>query len=365
MTPDLAEYDPLDRAHQHDPYPFFRQAHESCPIHHHVLPEGERAPDTVHENPLLGRPVDHFYTVFGYEDVRDVLGNHEVFSSRQGPGPERLVAPNGTGVLLYADEPLHRLHRQIVNKAFTPRTVSQIEPRIREIVEGIVERLAPQGGAEMVREFAVAIPGQVFAEMFGVPPEDTAKFKRWADEIVSAFGGDPESQARSVETLQEVAVYFMAMFTERRPLPDPERRRGDAAVGEPHPATVPHAARRHVGGRLPDQGRRQGERHVRGRQPRPEDVLEPRRVRHPPRPQGPAQARGVRVRHPRLRRVRPRTRRTPDRDRDPAGPDRLLAVGSCSSTGTRWQPDRAHPRTAAHPLGGLKSSASTDYDVAV
>lgn len=219
MTPDLAdlsEYDPLNREHQLDPFPFFRQAYEACPVHHHVLPEADRAPDVVHENPLLGRPVDHFYTVFGFEDVREVLGNHELFSSRQGPGPERLVAPNGTGVLLYADEPLHRLHRQIVNKAFTPRTVSRIEPRIREIASGIMDELAPRGRADMVREFAVAIPGQIFAEMFGVPPEDTETFKRWADEIVSAFGGDPESQARSVQTLQEVAVYFMAMFTERR-----------------------------------------------------------------------------------------------------------------------------------------------------
>jgi hypothetical protein len=212
----MADWDPLDRAHQHDPYPWFRRGHAGCPVHHHVVPPERRRADQLHENPLLGRPVDEFWTVFGFDDVRRVLGDHEVFSSRQGPGPERLVAPNGTGVLLYADEPLHRLHRQIVNKAFTPRTVAVLEPRIREICVEIVDRLAPRGRAEIVREFAAAVPGQIFAEMFGVPPADTAQFKRWADEIVSAFGGEPEAQARSVETLQEVAGYFLAMFTERR-----------------------------------------------------------------------------------------------------------------------------------------------------
>jgi hypothetical protein len=185
-------------------------------VHHHVLPPSDRSELEVHQNPLLGRPAEHFYTVFGYEHVREVLGNHEVFSSTQGPGPERLVAPNGIGMLLYADEPHHRLHRQIVNKAFTPRTVSTIEPRIREIVDEIVDGFIADGRVEIVRNFAVAIPGTVFSELLGVPPADTPKFKRWADELVAAFGGDAASQARSVVAMQEIASYFLAEFTRRR-----------------------------------------------------------------------------------------------------------------------------------------------------
>jgi hypothetical protein len=212
----LADYDPLSRAHQHDPYPFFRRAHSGCPVHHHVVPEAERRDDDLHENPLLGRATDHFFTVFGYEQVRDLLGRHEVFSSTQGPGPERLIAPNGVSMLLYADEPHHRLHRQIVNKAFTPRTVSRIEPRIREIVNEIVDGFVDRGRVEVVRNFAVPIPGTVFSELLGVPPRDCDQFTRWADELVAAFGGDAQAQAQSVVAMREIATYFLAEFTRRR-----------------------------------------------------------------------------------------------------------------------------------------------------
>lgn len=221
----LADYDPMSVEHRHEPYGFFREAYAGCPVHHHMLSDVDQ--DAIHANPLVARKTDHFYTVFPYLLVRDVLSQHDLFSSAQGPGPERLQAPNGVGMLIYADEPHHRMQRGIINKAFTPRMVDKIEPRIRQIVTEIVDRFADQGHVESVTEFANVIPGTVFSELLGVPPQDVATFKRWADDIVSAFGGDKEAQERSYQSMGELAAYFIGIITERRtdlaegrPLPD-------------------------------------------------------------------------------------------------------------------------------------------------
>ncbi len=133
----LAGYDPMSRAAQNEPYDFFRAAYTGCPVHHHTLSDVDK--DLISGNPLVARQTDHFYTVFPYAEVREILADHETFSSAQGPGPERLTALNGVGMLLYADEPHHRMQRQIVNRAFTPRMVATIEPRIQEIITGIVD----------------------------------------------------------------------------------------------------------------------------------------------------------------------------------------------------------------------------------
>jgi cytochrome P450 len=210
----LADYDPMSRQHQQEPFDFFRAAYQRCPVHHHTLSDVDK--DVISGNPLVARQTDHFYTVFPYEHVRAILSDNELFSSAQGPGPERLAALNGVGMLLYADEPHHRMQRRIINKAFTPRMVVHIEPRIREIVTGIVDGFIDDGHVEVVRNFAIAIPGTVFTEMLGVPPKDGPMFKRWADEIVAAFGGDKEVQERSVGTLGQVAQYFIAIINERR-----------------------------------------------------------------------------------------------------------------------------------------------------
>jgi cytochrome P450 len=210
----LAGFDPMSPGVQAEPYGFFREAHARCPVHHHTLSAADVA--KISDNPLVAQPTTGFYSVFRYADVKSAAQNHELFSSATGPGPERLVAMNGVGMLVYADEPHHRLQRRIVNKVLSPRMVSMIEPRIREICHQLIDEIHADGRADMVAAFANALPGTVFSELLGVPPADRVQFKTWAEEIVAAFGGDPAAQARSVQTMGEVATYFFAIINSRR-----------------------------------------------------------------------------------------------------------------------------------------------------
>jgi cytochrome P450 len=207
-------YDALASEIQEDPYPYYRDFLSSCPVHHQVLDvvDSER----MSGNPMVARPTSDFYQIFGYEDVRNVLLQHETFSSAQGSGPERAVAPNGVGMLIYADPPHHTAQRRILNKALSPRRMARLEPRVQELASDLIDTFIADGTTDIVASFTDAIPGTFFGELLGVPAADRATFTEWAGLMLGAFGADPETQARSFKAMEELAAYFTAIFEERR-----------------------------------------------------------------------------------------------------------------------------------------------------
>jgi cytochrome P450 len=117
-------------------------------------------------------------------------------------------------VLLSADPPSHDEQRKLVSRAFTPRRVRDLEPRIREIAEDLVEGFVARGHCEFISEFAVGLPLRVIAESLGVPPEDMAMFKRWSDDLTAVIGNHQMS-ADQLRRMLSAFVEFFAYFTER------------------------------------------------------------------------------------------------------------------------------------------------------
>lgn len=141
-----------------DPYPSYRMLREHSPAVR--LGEGS-------------------WILTGFEAVYGALRDHATFSSRpiseQGPdvGPQL--------VLISDDPPRHTRLRGLVNRAFTPRRVSGLEPRIAAITEQLLEQLdaaAADGPVEAMRSLAVPLPVTVIAELLGVERERHADFKR-------------------------------------------------------------------------------------------------------------------------------------------------------------------------------------------
>ena len=214
VEPSLKGYDPTDPVVMADPYGFFDEAYQRCPVHYHRF-SAEQV-EKITGNPLVAEPTTGFYSLLRYDDVRGAAQDHGRLSSAAGPGPERLVALNGVGMLVYADEPHHRMQRRIINKALTPRMVAQIEPRIRQLCDELIDGFIADGRVDIVPTYGNAIPGTIFSELLGVPPADRERFKHWAEVIVAAFGGDPAAQQASVEVMGEIAVYFGGIIGERR-----------------------------------------------------------------------------------------------------------------------------------------------------
>jgi cytochrome P450 len=100
------------------------------------------------------------------------------------PGPLRALSRN----MLDVDEPDHRRLRTLVQKAFTPRVVEELRPRIETIAGALlddIERRAT-GTADLISAYAAPIPVTVIAELLGVEHADRRRFHRWSSDIVAA-----------------------------------------------------------------------------------------------------------------------------------------------------------------------------------
>ena len=161
-----------------------------------------------------------------YEDAEAVLLDDERFvrDPRLALPPERFAEfqANLLESIAFVDSHMlnrdgddHRRLRRLVSKAFTPRMIERLRPRIQEIADELIDRVAPDGAMELVSAFAFPLPITVIAELLGVPPADRDRFREWSDAFVSP-ALDPEELQRFVVSMEEFGAYLHALFAERR-----------------------------------------------------------------------------------------------------------------------------------------------------
>jgi cytochrome P450 len=120
--------------------------------------------------------------------------------------------------MLNRDGDTHRRLRRLVSKAFTPRMIELLRPRIQEIADGLIDDVATAGEMELVSEFAFPLPITVIAELLGVPAADRESFREWSGAVVSpAF--TPAGMERADALLGAFVEYLLALFIERRQVP--------------------------------------------------------------------------------------------------------------------------------------------------
>ena len=113
--------------------------------------------------------------------------------------------------MLNRDPPVHTRLRALIGKAFTPRRVEALRPRIAALCHELLDSLQPQGSMEMISAFAFPLPITVIAEMLGVPREDHVRFREWVTAIFTpAVGGDFEPLRRAAKELHLYLVDFLA-----------------------------------------------------------------------------------------------------------------------------------------------------------
>ena len=117
-----------------------------------------------------------FWAVTKYEDLRFVSKRPDLFSSamhgctRQDLEGDALAQMRM--IIIGMDPPEHRLNRDIVSKAFTPRMISRIEPLLRRETQRVLGEIGPRGECEFVHDFAARIPMWSISELMGVPESD-------------------------------------------------------------------------------------------------------------------------------------------------------------------------------------------------
>jgi cytochrome P450 len=125
-----------------------------------------------------------------YDDVVAVLHDHERFTVRRPEMPfrQRIDPFGGAPTILTADPPVHSRLRKLVSKAFTPRRVRELEPRVREITSELLSHATGSSEFEAMAALANPLPVIVIAELLGVSASDHAQFKQWSNDMISSFG---------------------------------------------------------------------------------------------------------------------------------------------------------------------------------
>ncbi|MCK8642307.1 cytochrome P450 [Mycobacterium colombiense] len=179
-----------------DPYPIYRELRNTTPV--------------------VWNDVTNFWALLKYEDVRYVSGHPLAFSSTKGitiPDPTQ-PEPVQEGNLIFTDPPRHRQLRKLINSGFTRRQVQLLEPKVRQIVKGIVDGVDPSREYEFAEEIAAPLPTRMIAEMLGAPPEDWEQFRAWSDAAVGT--ADPDIELDSIVALGELYEYFTKLIAARR-----------------------------------------------------------------------------------------------------------------------------------------------------
>jgi cytochrome P450 len=187
-----------------------------------------RNPYPAYEKMRAGAPVLHvppanLWMIFDYDGVKRALYDHETFSSRASP-------PGPTGApldwLIFFDPPRHTKLRALIMRAFTPRVIANLEPRIRELSSELLDQTIERGEMDLCADFSVPLPMMVIAEMLGIPIADRPQFKRWSDVLLSlaeTISGSEETAARVGQEFGEVTVemrvYLTGLLVERRAAP--------------------------------------------------------------------------------------------------------------------------------------------------
>lgn len=123
------------------------------------------------------------------------------------------------GQLLMLDPPEHGKLRRIVSRAFTAKMVAELEPRIAEITNELLDTVAGADGFEMNGTLANPLPVSVISMMLGVPVSDRDQFQEWANNLLAVDPEDPESVAGLASTAEALGAYLQGFVTTRRAEP--------------------------------------------------------------------------------------------------------------------------------------------------
>ena len=118
--------------------------------------------------------------------VTEILGKSLGTSSPYLDPTVRLLESH----MLAADPPDHTRLRKLVGKAFTPRTVARLQPRIETITEELLDRMAGEETVDLIESFALPIPMTVICELLGIDEADQPSFRDWVSTIVSSTAGE-------------------------------------------------------------------------------------------------------------------------------------------------------------------------------
>ncbi|GAB2988152.1 cytochrome P450 [Nocardioides montaniterrae] len=195
-------FDPYDYDFHEDPYPLYARLRDEDPVHHSV---------------------DDLWVVSRHADVFDVLRDDASFSNRMGVSLDASAwSADAHRVMsfLALDGAEQSRIRKLVSKAFTPRRVGELTPRVQAMAEDYLDKMAASGGeSDWIAELAGRLPMDVISEMMGVPVADRDEVRRLADLLVHREAGVRDVPPAGMEAAIAIFGYLGDLVVERRTHP--------------------------------------------------------------------------------------------------------------------------------------------------
>ncbi|HET7738010.1 MAG TPA: hypothetical protein VFK32_05500 [Tepidiformaceae bacterium] len=146
-------------------------------------------PDPLHARlretaPVYLEPQFGTYVLTRFEDVSGSLRDHATFSSGEGIAPGFIEAGAIMSTMITSDPPRYTRLRALVNSAFTPRMIAQLEPSMRQVVDELLREV--EGETNLLDALTHPLPVIVIARLLGIPEDDHPQFKAWSDAVARA-----------------------------------------------------------------------------------------------------------------------------------------------------------------------------------
>ena len=157
-----------------------------------------RAADPVHLS-----AIDN-WMLFGYDDCFTLLrdphlsvedgkaqainpdGGRDRFAELRAAYPDIEPGPPPRGIL-NIDPPDHTRIRKLMSKVFTPKRVSELRPKIQQLVDDALDAVAPAGEMDVIADLAFPLPFTVISEMLGMPDADRDLLRDWSHTVVKTL----------------------------------------------------------------------------------------------------------------------------------------------------------------------------------
>jgi cytochrome P450 len=164
VSPELY-WDPFDTDIDTDPYEIWRRLRDEAPVYRNDRYD--------------------FYALSRFADVEAAHRDPATFSSAHGTvlelmGPEPII---NAEMMIFTDPPLHTRLRSLASRAFTPRRVTQLEERIREICAELLDQQVGGDGFDYVQDFGAQLPSMVISTLLGVPDDEREEVRHHIDEV--------------------------------------------------------------------------------------------------------------------------------------------------------------------------------------
>jgi cytochrome P450 len=156
-----------------DPYPVYRRLREEAPVYYNDAYD--------------------FFAVSRFEDVEKGLLDAQTYISGKGAILEVIKADIEIppGVIIFEDPPTHTIHRRLLSRAFTPRRVAELEPKIREFCAHSLDPLVGSGGFDFIADLGAQMPMRVISMLLGIPESDQEAVRDHVDASLRTKEGEP------------------------------------------------------------------------------------------------------------------------------------------------------------------------------